>query len=68
LRQWVLVQPYVNPGHFRQQYTPQALIDVLETLVTERRLARPQATALEEYLLHSVTAVGTWRSEKGTGR
>jgi hypothetical protein len=65
LRQWLLVQPYVNPVHFRQQYTPQAVVEVLETLVTERRLARHLATALEDSLLHTVTATGAWRAERG---
>jgi hypothetical protein len=61
-RQWILVQPYVDPRHFRQHYTPREVVDVLETLVTERRLGRAQATALEEALLGTVTASGAWRT------
>jgi hypothetical protein len=61
LRQWVLVQPYVNPAHFRQRHTPHDVVEVLETLVTERRLVRHQATELEDYLLTTVTASGAWR-------
>jgi hypothetical protein len=61
LRQWVLVQPVVDPAHFRQQYTPQAVVSVLETLVAERRFQRHHATQLEDCLLTTVTAIGTWR-------
>jgi hypothetical protein len=63
-RQWVLVQPYVDVGHFLKQHPPQAVVEVLEVLVTERRLARRQASALEEYLLATVTATGAWQGEK----
>jgi hypothetical protein len=66
LRQWILVQPYVNPQHFCQRHSPQDVVEVLEMLVTERRLARHLATALEESLLTTVTATGAWREEKGT--
>ena len=65
LRQWVLVQFVVDPGHFRQTYSPLAVVDVLETLVKERRLTRRQASALEDYLLTTVTPEGAWRPERG---
>ena len=51
--------------HFRQTYSPLAVVDVLETLVKERRLTRRQASALEDYLLTTVTPEGAWRPERG---
>jgi hypothetical protein len=66
LRQWVQAQLYVNPNHFRQHFSPHAVVEVLETLVHEKRLWRAQATALEDSLLTTVTATGAWREEKGT--
>jgi len=40
---------------------PQAVIKVLETLVEEGRLARSQATAIEEAVLGNVDREGEWR-------
>ena len=65
LRQFVLAQPYINVDHFRQQYTPRQVVEVLEGLVHERRLFRHQATALEDHLLATVDAEGAWRGVQG---
>jgi hypothetical protein len=63
LRQWLVVQPYVDLVQFRRQVPPAVLLTALEDLVRERRLWRAHASALEEYLLGTVQANGHWRGD-----
>jgi hypothetical protein len=60
-RQWVTGQMYVDPEHFRQHHSPQAVVNVLESLVSERRLFRRLASALEEHIFCHVGPDGRWR-------
>src|SRR5437870_1491300 len=62
----------VVDGWFSSGFTPARCLAVLETLVHEQLLTRPQATVIEEHVLSCTDAQGHWRradtgSPSGTG-
>lgn len=43
------------------QLAPDALVETIETLVTQGLLLRREATVIEEHILHNLDALGQWR-------
>ena len=55
----------VEPGEFTNRVLALGiLVQVLEDLVDEGRLSRPQASHIEDKLLTAVTASGEWLSHR----
>jgi hypothetical protein len=63
-RQQVLLWPTITSPRsaaLRHGLTPSGMVEILEALVSDRRLARGEAVEIEEAMLAHVDAHGVWK-------